>query len=126
MPAVPTRTTGLSARPSLFESALDPLADALDQLAPGARGELVHQFMMRNGYFDNPDRAASLYQTVPEIDAYLDNLKISRATQNGNRGLTAEQVVAAAMGFGLGLGVAYLVSSAASSGASRQRQLDRR
>jgi hypothetical protein len=114
-----SRPTGLGAQPSrdpsIFESALDRLAETLDQVAPGARGELTHEFMMRNGYFDDPGRADALYQSAPEVDAYLDQLRLSKATDDANRGLTGEQVVAASVGFGLGLGVAYLVSSATSS-----------
>lgn len=131
MAHVPTRHTGLAksglgAQPSIFESALDRLAATLDQVAPGARGELVHQFMLRNGYFDNPDRAAALYGSIPEIDAYLDELKISTVTADTNRGLTGEQVVATAIGFGLGLGVAYLVGIGTGPSTSSRRQLEGR
>jgi len=94
-------------RPSVFESALDRLTEVLDRVAPGARGELVHEFMMRNGYFEDPARADRLYQSTAEVDAYLDELRLTRATETQPRGLTGEQVVAVGIGFGLGLGVAY-------------------
>jgi len=131
MAHVPTRHTGLGrnglgAQPSVFESALDRLAETLDQVAPGVRGELVHQFMMRNGFFENPERASALYGSVPEIDAYLDELKISKATADTNQGLTGEQVVATAIGFGLGLGVAYLVGIGTGPSTSSRRQLEGR
>jgi len=126
-PPVPTRPTGLGADPSLFESAFDRLTDVVDQIAPGARGEIVHQYLMRNGYFDDPERAAALFQGVPEIDSYLDQINVSKASQTTNQGLTGSQVAAATIGFGLGLGVAYLVSSATSSAPSnRQRRLEGR
>jgi len=112
--------TGLGAQSSIFESALDRLAETLDQVAPGARGELTHEFMMRNGYFDDPERADALYHSASEVDAYLDRLRLSRATEDVNRGLTGEQVVAAGIGFGLGLGVAYLVSAATSPSRGRR------
>jgi len=110
MPATYPSQTRPRSRPSVFESALDRLAQVLDSVAPGARGELVHEFMMRNGYFDDPARADRLYQSTREVDAYLDELRLSRATEKPNRGLTGEQVVAVTIGFGLGLGVAYAVN----------------
>jgi len=76
--------------------------------------------MMRNRYFDDPGRADALYQSAPEVDAYLDQLRLSKATEDANRGLTGEQVVAAAVGFGVGLGVAYLTAPS-SKGAPAQR-----
>jgi len=131
MAHVPTRHTGLGkgglgAQPSIFESALDRLAETLDQVAPSARGELIHQFMLRNGFFDDPERASMLYGSIPEIDAYLDQLRISRVTADTNRGLNGEQVMATTIGFGLGLGVAYLVGIGTGPSTSQQRRLEER
>lgn len=125
MAHVPSRPTGLGRKtyntpPSVFEGAFDSLIETLDQVAPDVRGQIVHQFMLRNDYFDNPAQARALYKTVPEIDTYLDQVNISNAMDSEpNRGLTGEQVLATAIGFGLGFGVAYLTGlSSAPSGYS--------
>jgi hypothetical protein len=96
----------------MFEGAFDRLLQGVDNLAPGARGELAHRYMMRQGYLDNAQRADALYQQVPEIDSYLDQLNVSKVASSTPRGLTQGQIGAAAAGFAGGLLVAGLISAA--------------
>ena len=111
-PTVPTtRHVGLG-QASVFEEAFDNFARVVDQYVPGARGEIAHEYLLRNGYFSDPERADRIYNQNPAVDEYLDHIQVSQSTgAGGSRGLTGAQVTAAAIGFGLGLATAYFTSN---------------
>lgn len=114
LPAFPR--SGLAQSPSAFEGAFDNIMEAVDEFAPGVRGRLIHEYLMRQEYFEDPAAAQDIYQRRPAVDQYLDNITISRASEGGEAsGLTGAQIAAATMGFGFGLATAYFVSSLASA-----------
>lgn len=53
--------------------------EILDQYGSGARGRLVHEYLLRMDFFDDEEEARRIYEESDSVDDYLDKIDLTKA-----------------------------------------------